>query len=111
MMLGTPFWIFGIPALGALGLAVGLWGLGFAAANTMQQAQLVRVAPSLATASVALNTSAIYLGQAFGALVGAGLVANGSGESVGYSVAAFLLATLLITELPRLELTKGSAKL
>ncbi len=111
MMIGTPFWIFGVPALGALAAAVALWGLGFAAANTMQQAQLVRVAPSLAAASVALNTSAIYLGQALGALVGAELFANGSGESIGYGVAAFLLAALLITELPRLELARGNAKL
>jgi hypothetical protein len=44
----------------------------------MQQTQLVRVAPSLATASVALNTSAIYLGQALGALVGAELFAKSS---------------------------------
>jgi predicted MFS family arabinose efflux permease len=60
---------------GALGttlavLAALLWGSGNFSANSMQQVRLVNLAPPLASVSVALNTSAIYLGQFIGAGVG-----------------------------------------
>jgi predicted MFS family arabinose efflux permease len=51
------------------------WGLGGFAANSAQQARLGQAAPELATALMALNTSAIYLGQAVGAAGGGAVVA------------------------------------
>jgi predicted MFS family arabinose efflux permease len=51
------------------------WGLGCFAINGAQQARLIDMAPRLASASVALNSSAMYLGQAFGALVGGAVIA------------------------------------
>ena len=47
-----------------------LWGAGNFATNSMQQVRLVNLAPALAAVSVALNTSAIYLGQFVGAFTG-----------------------------------------
>lgn len=58
----------------ALGIAI--WGLGTFSSNSLQQSRLIAHAPALASASVALNTSTIYLGQAIGAAVGARLVAD-----------------------------------
>ncbi|HKP57638.1 MAG TPA: MFS transporter [Polyangiales bacterium] len=60
---------------GALGLGLALlaallWGSGNFASNSMQQVRLVNLAPPLASVSVALNTSAIYLGQFIGAGLG-----------------------------------------
>ena len=60
---------------GLVGLAIAivaalLWGGGNFATNSMQQVRLVNLAPALAAVSVALNTSAIYLGQFIGAAVG-----------------------------------------
>lgn len=52
------------------------WGLGCFAANSGQQARLGLAAPALAPALMALNTSAIYLGQALGAASGGWLVAH-----------------------------------
>lgn len=54
-------------------LAAVLWGSGNFSANSMQQVRLVNLAPELSSVSVALNTSAIYLGQFIGAGIG-GLV-------------------------------------
>jgi len=51
-------------------LAAILWGAGNFSANSMQQVRLVNLAPPLAAVSVALNTSAIYLGQFVGAAIG-----------------------------------------
>ncbi len=61
--------------IGAMaGMAV--WGLGTFSSNSLQQSRLIAHAPALASASVALNTSTIYLGQAIGAGVGGRFVAQ-----------------------------------
>ncbi len=59
------------------------WGLGGFASNSAQQARLGGAAPELATALMALNTSAIYLGQAVGAAGGGAVVA--AHEALGES--------------------------
>ena len=51
------------------------WALGCFSANSAQQARLGVTAPALAPALMALNTSAIYLGQAIGAASGGVLLA------------------------------------
>jgi predicted MFS family arabinose efflux permease len=55
-----------------------IWGLGCFAVNSAQQARLVAMAPALASASVALNSSAIYFGQAAGAFIGGVIVTTRS---------------------------------
>jgi predicted MFS family arabinose efflux permease len=52
------------------------WAMGCFAANSGQQARLGLAAPQLAPALMALNTSAIYLGQAAGAAGGGWLLAS-----------------------------------
>ncbi len=52
------------------------WGLGCFSSNSAQQARLASSAPLVAGASIALNTSAMYSGQAFGAGLGGWLIAN-----------------------------------
>jgi len=61
--------------LAALALILVPWGLGCFASNSAQQARLGLAAPALAPALMALNTSAIYAGQAIGAASGGALVA------------------------------------
>jgi predicted MFS family arabinose efflux permease len=60
----------------AMGVALVPWGLGVFASNSAQQARLVGQAPWLASASIALNTSALYAGQALGATVGAAVIVH-----------------------------------
>ena len=55
-------------------LAIVPWGLGVFASNSSQQARRVALAPVLAPASIALNTSAMYAGQAIGAGSGGVLI-------------------------------------
>lgn len=47
-----------------------LWGLGASGFSGLQQARLAAIAPALASASIALNSSAFYLGQSAGTLLG-----------------------------------------
>lgn len=57
-----------------------LWGLGCFSVNSAQQVRLVSMAPRLAAASVSLNSSAIYFGQAAGAFIG-GVVVSSQGTA------------------------------
>lgn len=67
-----------------------VWGFGTFGSNSAQQARLAHVEPSLASASIALNTSGIYVGQAIGGALGGVLVAK-----VGVGVLPLATATLL----------------
>jgi predicted MFS family arabinose efflux permease len=69
------FWPLGTSVLTVL-LICTPWGLGCFSSNSAQQARLGAAAPLVAGASIALNTSAMYSGQAFGAGLGGWLIAN-----------------------------------
>ncbi len=62
-------------SLVAMAVVLVPWALGCFSTNSAQQARLGLAAPALAPALMALNTSAIYLGQAVGAASGGLLVA------------------------------------
>ena len=63
-------------SLAAMAVVLVPWALGCFSTNSAQQARLGLAAPALAPALMALNTSAIYLGQAIGAASGGVLVAS-----------------------------------
>lgn len=71
-----------------------LWGVGGFAANSLQQSRLVALAPALASATVALNTSAVYLGQSLGSATGAALIADGAGPEMPAAGVVFALAAM-----------------
>jgi predicted MFS family arabinose efflux permease len=75
--------------------AILLWGLASWGLMTAQQARLVALAPALAPVSLSLNSSAIYLGSATGAVVGALVIADGAVGRLGWVAAGFSLAALL----------------
>jgi predicted MFS family arabinose efflux permease len=85
------------PARAMLALlpAILLWGLASWGLMTAQQARLVALTPGLATVSLSLNSSAIYLGSATGAAVGALVIADGGVGRLGWVAAAFSVAALL----------------
>ena len=71
------------------------WALGCFASNSAQQARLLEMAPALASASIAMNTSAMYAGQAIGAGGGGWLIAQGSMAYLGSAGMVVLLVALL----------------
>jgi predicted MFS family arabinose efflux permease len=75
--------------------AILLWGLASWGLMTAQQARLVALAPALAPVSLSLNSSAIYLGSATGAAMGALVIADGAVGRLGLVAAGFSLAALL----------------
>jgi DHA1 family inner membrane transport protein len=82
-------------AMLALLPAILLWGLASWSLMTAQQARLVSLTPGLAAVSLSLNSSAIYLGSATGAAVGALVIAQGEVGRLGWVAAGFSVAALL----------------
>jgi predicted MFS family arabinose efflux permease len=70
------------------------WALGCFSSNSAQQARLVGIAPPLASASIALNSSAMYAGQAIGAAGGGWLIANGAMDSLHWAGFAGLVLSM-----------------
>ena len=73
------------------------WGLGCFASNSTQQARLSFAAPALAPALMALNTSAIYLGQAAGAGSGGWLIAHGGFEPLHWVGLGWMMAAIAVS--------------
>ncbi len=78
-------------------VAASLWGLGSFSSNSLQQSRLVALAPQLAAATVALNTSVVYLGQAIGAAVGGHMVDGGRMAQTPLVAMVFLSAALFLS--------------
>jgi MFS transporter, DHA1 family, inner membrane transport protein len=76
---------------------IGLWGLGSFSSNSLQQSRLLALAPPIASATIALNTSVVYLGQAVGALTGGWFVDRGVSAAIGWTACGFALAALCVS--------------
>jgi predicted MFS family arabinose efflux permease len=73
------------------------WALGCFSSNSAQQARLVGIAPSLASGSIALNSSAMYAGQALGAGGGGWLIAAGHMDRLHWYGLLGLLAAMAVS--------------
>lgn len=75
------------------------WALGTFSTNSAQQARLSAAAPAVAPALLALNTSAIYAGQALGAASGGAILAAGSFAPLASVALAWVAAAGLLSGL------------
>ncbi len=75
MALSLLLWPLGT-SLALLCLVSVPWALGCFSSNSAQQARLVAIAPAVASVSIALNTSAMYMGQGFGSALGGWMIAR-----------------------------------
>ena len=101
MLTGVTGWALTAGIYPLMVVSVAIWGLGFASTNSMQQVRLVGGAPSLASASVSLNTSVLYVGQAVGSAIGGFLYARDLLYAAGYVSAAFIALALTAVILTR----------
>jgi DHA1 family inner membrane transport protein len=95
LLTGVSGWAFTAGNYPLMALSVAIWGLGFASTNSMQQVRLVASAPALASASVSLNTSVLYVGQAVGSAIGAVLYARDIPYASGFVAMAFVALALI----------------
>ena len=73
------------------------WALGCFSSNSAQQARLVGLGPALAGGSIALNTSAMYAGQALGAAGGGWLIAADQMDALHWLGFGGLLAAMAVS--------------
>jgi predicted MFS family arabinose efflux permease len=101
MLAGVIGWAVSAGIYPLMACSVAVWGLGFASTNSMQQVRLVGAAPALASASVSLNTSVLYIGQAVGSAIGGMLFARDLLHGAGYVAAAFIALALMVVILTK----------
>ena len=87
-------WPFTPGSVALLAATVLVAGVGGFAGNSAQQVRLAAIAPSQASVSIALNTSAVFLGQAAGAAVASALVAHVPGKE-GFAAIPWISVPLL----------------
>jgi MFS transporter, DHA1 family, inner membrane transport protein len=87
------FWGNLVPAM----VAAAFWGFGSFSSNSLQQSRLVALAPHLAAATVALNTSVVYLGQSLGSAAGGRMVDSGRMLATPFVALAFMAVALTLS--------------
>jgi MFS transporter, DHA1 family, inner membrane transport protein len=97
MATGLALWGFGAHVLWIVLAAASLWGMGTFATNSIQQARLAGLAPELTSASIALNTSAIYFGQAAGSGLGGALIKAGAMPYLPWAGSAIILTAAAVS--------------
>jgi predicted MFS family arabinose efflux permease len=108
MLTGVTGWAISAGAYPLMAGSVAIWGLGFASTNSMQQVRLVGAAPALASASVSLNTSVLYIGQAVGSAIGGVLYARDLLYGAGYVSMGFVGLALVMVVLTKPRQTGAS---
>jgi predicted MFS family arabinose efflux permease len=101
MLTGITGWALTAGTYTLMACSVAIWGLGFASTNSMQQVRLVGAAPALASASVSLNTSVLYIGQAVGSAIGGLLYARDLLYGAGYVSMGFVALALTIVAMTK----------
>ncbi|WP_024510642.1 MFS transporter [Bradyrhizobium sp. ARR65] len=101
VLMGIAGWAVCAGNYPSMAVSVAIWGLGFASSNSMQQVRLVAAAPPLASASVSLNTSVLYIGQAMGSAIGGVLYGRDLLQGIGFVAMSFLAVALTLVILSR----------
>ncbi len=98
VILGMSIWALSGASVLLAGLGLAIWGSGAAPAIAAQQARLIAADPNAASATVALNTSLLYAGQAIGTTLGGWTLSSGHAEKSGI-VAVTLIAIALVASI------------
>jgi MFS transporter, DHA1 family, inner membrane transport protein len=82
--------------VGAL-LGMTLVGLGTFSSNSLQQSRLASLVPAIASATIALNTSVVYLGQALGTLLGGKVMAVSMSSTTAWLAFGLVALALVVS--------------
>lgn len=98
MLTSHVLWLF-VPGSWLLLVAfLLLWGIGCFSTNSAQQARLVMLSPPHAPVSVAMNSSAMYFGQAVGTAAGAAVLVGVAGP-FAYTALALISIPLFVVSI------------
>jgi predicted MFS family arabinose efflux permease len=90
VMIGLGVWSLSGASVLLAGLGLAIWGSGSSPAIAAQQARLIAADPMAASATVALNTSLLYAGQAIGTTLGGWTLSSGHGDWSGIVAVALV---------------------
>lgn len=94
VIVGLACWSGSGTSLAVASVGLFLWGAGSGPAISAQQARLIAANPAASSASVAMNTSVLYAGQALGAALGGQLLASGHLAGLGFIGVALVCVAL-----------------
>lgn len=97
MAVSFALWPFA-GSVATMALAIVPWSFGCFAAQSAQHARLTSLAPALAPASMALNSAAIYVGQAIGAATGGALLAVSGFSRLAWAALAWMVVAILLSQ-------------
>lgn len=95
LLAGIAMWALGAGIVPLMLASMVPWGLAFSSANSMQQVRLAGASPAFASATVSLNTSGLYIGQAIGSGIGGFLFSREMYHAIGYVGAGFLVLAVI----------------
>jgi MFS transporter, DHA1 family, inner membrane transport protein len=81
-----------------LALVIVPWSLGCFAVQSVQHARLTSMAPPLAPASMSLNSAAIYVGQAIGAVTGGAMLAIAGFSLLSWAALAWVVLAIVLSQ-------------
>jgi predicted MFS family arabinose efflux permease len=81
-----------------LALAIVPWSIGCFAVQSVQHARLTGMAPTLAPASMSLNSAAIYVGQAIGAATGGAMLAIAGFSLLSWAALAWVVLAIALSQ-------------
>jgi MFS transporter, DHA1 family, inner membrane transport protein len=97
MALSFALWPFA-GTVATMALVIVPWSFGCFAAQSSQHARLTSLAPALAPASMALNSAAIYVGQAVGAATGGAMLAVSGFSRLAWAALAWVVVAIALSQ-------------
>lgn len=104
ILLGLILWAAQPSFLPLVGCTLFVWGIGTSPAIATQQARLIEANPIAASASISLNTSIIYLGQAVGTSIGGAILVQSQNSLAAALAIGMLTLALALSLLMHLRL-------
>jgi predicted MFS family arabinose efflux permease len=95
VIIGLTLWASSGPSLALAAVGLVVWGCGGGPIVSAQQARFIAADSTAASASVALNTSVLYAGQAMGTALGGQMLTGGHTALVGPISVSLVFAALL----------------
>jgi predicted MFS family arabinose efflux permease len=97
MALSFVLWPFA-GSVATMALVIVPWSFGCFAAQSSQHVRLSSLAPPLAPASMALNSAAIYIGQAVGAATGGAMLAVSGFSRLAWAALAWMVVAIALSQ-------------
>ncbi len=97
VIIGLLIWSLGGASVLLAGVGLAIWGAGAGPSVAAQQARLIAADPNAASATVALNTSLLYAGQAIGTSLGGWTLSSGHADRSGVIAVTLIAIALLVS--------------